>query len=149
MGQDILQISIEGAIAALVMNRPEKRNAMCDELMRALEAFFTNPPKGVKVVILTGIAGHYCSGLDLSEHVHREPEENFYHSRHWHSVMEKIQFGGLAVVSAMFGAVIGGGWNWQQQRMYVLRNLLPFFNYLKGGVEFLWAVVQRPVWGAS
>ena len=109
MGQDILQISVEGAIATLVMNRPEKRNAMCEELLHALESFFSAPPGGVKVAILTGTAGHYCSGLDLSEHVHREPEENFYHSRHWHSVMEKIQFGGLAVVSAMFGAVIGGG----------------------------------------
>ena len=63
----------------------------------------------MRVVIITGIAGHYCSGLDLSEHVHRSAEENLYHSRAWHGVMEKIQFGGLAVVSAMFGAVIGGG----------------------------------------
>ena len=77
MGQDILQISVEGAIATLVMNRLEKRNAMCEELLHALEAFFAAPPSGVKVAILTGTAGHYCSGLDLSEHVHREPEENF------------------------------------------------------------------------
>ena len=63
MGQDILQISVEGAIATLVMNRPEKRNAMCEELLHALEAFFAAPPSGVKVAILTGTAGHYCSGL--------------------------------------------------------------------------------------
>ena len=31
------------------------------------------------------------------------------HSRHWHQVMDRIQYGGLPVVSAMFGAVIGGG----------------------------------------
>lgn len=109
MGQDMLKVSVEGAIATLAMNRPAKRNAMCDELLNALERFFSAPPQGVKVAILTGTDGHYCSGLDLSEHVHREPEENFYHSRHWHSIMDKIQFGGLVVVSAMFGAVIGGG----------------------------------------
>ena len=59
MGQDILQISVEGAIATLVMNRPEKRNAMCEELLHALEAFFAAPPSGLKVAILTGTAGHY------------------------------------------------------------------------------------------
>jgi enoyl-CoA hydratase/carnithine racemase len=109
MSEPMLKISVEGNIATLTMNRPDKRNAMCEALLGDLDTFFSNPPKEVRVVIITGIAGHYCSGLDLSEHVHRSAEENLYHSRAWHGVMEKIQFGGLAVVSAMFGAVIGGG----------------------------------------
>lgn len=109
MSDPILKIDIKDSIATLTMNRPGKRNAMCEELLEALDAFFSAPPKEVRVVILTGIEGHFCSGLDLSEHVHRSAEENLYHSRQWHTVMEKIQFGGLAVVSAMFGAVIGGG----------------------------------------
>lgn len=109
MSSDMLKIDVAEHIATLTMNRPDKRNAMCDELLREIEQFFSTPPKDVRVVILTGTEGHYCSGLDLSEHVHRSAEENLYHSRHWHGVMEKIQFGGLAVVSAMYGAVIGGG----------------------------------------
>lgn len=109
MSDPILKIEIVDTIATLTMNRPDKRNAMCEELLMALDAFFSAPPKEVRVVILTGTAGHFCSGLDLSEHVHRSAEENLYHSRHWHAVMEKIQFGGLAVVSAIFGAAIGGG----------------------------------------
>lgn len=109
MRDEMLKVEVDGVIATLTMNRPGKRNAMCEELLNALDAFFSAPPEDVRVVILTGIEGHYCSGLDLSEHVHRSAEENLYHSRQWHSVMQKIQFGGLAVVSAMFGAVIGGG----------------------------------------
>lgn len=109
MSEPMLKISVAGTIATLTMNRPDKRNAMCEALLGDLDTFFSNPPKEVRVVIITGTAGHYCSGLDLSEHVHRSAEENLYHSRAWHGVMEKIQFGGLAVVSAMFGAVIGGG----------------------------------------
>ena len=105
----ILKIEQDGPIATLTMNRPGKRNAMCEELLDAIDAFYSKPPEGVRVVILTGIEGHFCSGLDLSEHVHRSAEENLYHSRHWHGIMEKIQFGGLITVSAMFGAVIGGG----------------------------------------
>ncbi|TNE68359.1 MAG: crotonase/enoyl-CoA hydratase family protein [Rhodobacteraceae bacterium] len=109
MTSEILKIEIEGPIATLTMNRPGKRNAMCDELLDAIDGFFSAPPEGVRVVILTGTEGHYCSGLDLSEHVARNAEGTMRHSRNWHSVMEKIQFGGLPVISAMFGAVIGGG----------------------------------------
>ncbi|WP_210245202.1 crotonase/enoyl-CoA hydratase family protein [Martelella alba] len=106
---DTLKIEIDGPVATLTMNRPEKRNAMCDTLLEALDRFFSAPPKAVRVVILTGAGGHYCSGLDLSEHVARDAETTMYHSRNWHRVMELIQFSGLPVVSAMFGAVIGGG----------------------------------------
>ncbi|WP_170604059.1 crotonase/enoyl-CoA hydratase family protein [Ruegeria arenilitoris] len=109
MDAQILKVDREGPIATLTMNRPDKRNAMCEELLVSLDTYFSDPPKDVRVVVLTGTAGHFCSGLDLSEHVDRSAEENLHHSRHWHSVMDKIQFGGLAVISAMFGAVIGGG----------------------------------------
>lgn len=109
MTQQFLNIEIEGDIAILAMDRPGKRNAMCDKLLEEIDAFFSAPPKEVKVAILTGTEGHYCSGLDLSEHVARDAEGTMRHSRGWHQVMEKIKFGGLPVVSAMMGAVIGGG----------------------------------------
>ncbi len=109
MAGDMLNVQIEGAVAVLVIDRPAKRNAMCDALLEAIDGFFRAPPAGVRVAILTGAGGHYCAGLDLSEHVARDAEGTMRHSRHWHEVMERIQFGGLPVVSAMAGAVIGGG----------------------------------------
>ncbi len=109
MSAELLKVSQADGIATLVMNRPDKRNAMNDDLLAAIEAFFAGPPPGTRVVVLTGTAGHYCSGLDLSEHVARDAEGTMHHSRNWHRVMDMIQFGGLPVVSAMFGAVIGGG----------------------------------------
>ncbi|QOL81609.1 crotonase/enoyl-CoA hydratase family protein [Pseudooceanicola spongiae] len=106
---DVLSIDLQGPIAVLTMTRPDKRNAMNDTLLAALDGFFSSPPEGVTVVVLTGTAGHFCSGLDLSEHVARNAEGTLKHSRGWHGVMDRIQFSGLPVVSAMFGAVIGGG----------------------------------------
>lgn len=106
---DNLLVAISDGIAVLTMNRAEKRNAMSDGLLAELDAFFAAPPDGVLAIVLHGDGGHYCAGLDLSEHVKRSAEETLYHSRHWHTVMDRIQFGGLPVVSAMTGAVIGGG----------------------------------------
>lgn len=109
MSNDILLTETNGPVVTLTMNRPAKRNAMSDELLAAIDEFFSNAPSSVKVIVLTGTAGHYCSGLDLSELVVRNAEETMHHSRGWHAVMDRIQFGGMPVVSAMFGAVIGGG----------------------------------------
>lgn len=109
MSDQILTVDVTDGIATVTMNRPGKRNAMNDTLLAAIEAFFKNPPAEAKAVVLTGTDGHYCSGLDLSEHVARDAEGTMRHSRHWHQVMDMIQYGGLPVVSAMFGAVIGGG----------------------------------------
>lgn len=105
----LIQIEIENSIATVTMNRPEKRNAMSDAFIEELGAFFFKPPRGVKAVVLTGSGGHYCAGLDLEEHKERTPEEGIYHSRTWHKILDQIQFGGLPVISAMSGAVIGGG----------------------------------------
>lgn len=109
MTEPVLKIERRGEIALLTMNRPEKRNAMSDTLLHAIDSFFRAPPEDIKAVVLTGTAGHFCSGLDLSEHVARNAEGTMRHSRAWHEVMDRVQFGGLPVVSAMFGAVIGGG----------------------------------------
>lgn len=106
---DAMRIEIRKDIAFLTFTRPEKRNAMNDDLVGALEAFFSAPPDGVNVAILSGEGGHFCSGLDLSEHEDRSPVENLHHSRNWHRVAEMIEMGPLPVVALLTGAVIGGG----------------------------------------
>lgn len=107
--QQVTRLEIDGDLATLVFDRPEKRNAMNDALVGDLDAFFSHPPEGVRAVILRGEGGHFCSGLDLAEQEHRAPIEGAFHSRNWHRVSELIEFGGLPVVSVLTGAVIGGG----------------------------------------
>lgn len=103
------QGTVNGQVAELEMIREDKRNAMSEGLLGEIEDFYRGLPKEVRVVILHGRGGHYCSGLDLAEHVSRTAEEGVYHSRAWHGVMDKIQYGGPITISAMTGAVIGGG----------------------------------------
>lgn len=105
----VTRLEIDGDIATLVFDRPEKRNAMNDALVAELDAFFAAPPKDVRAVILRGEGGHFCSGLDLAEHEQRPPIEGAFHSRNWHRVSELIEYGPLPVISVLTGAVIGGG----------------------------------------
>ena len=107
--REVIRTEIIDNIAVLTFARPEKRNAMNDALVDALDRFFSAPPEGVRVAIMAGEGGHFCSGLDLSEHISRTPEEAVYHSRNWHRVADQIEFGGLPVLAALTGSVIGGG----------------------------------------
>ncbi len=108
-GNKNIRITLEGNLAILTLARPDKRNALSDALIAELDAFFSAPPSGVRCVIINGEGGHYSAGLDLSEAVHRASTEVFEHSRNWHRIMDLVQYGGLPVVSAMQGAVMGGG----------------------------------------
>lgn len=102
-------VTVEGPIARVVLNRPEKRNAVNDAMLAGLASFFEAIPDGVKVILLHGAGGHFSSGLDLSEQVEREPEQVMRHSRGWHRLMDQIQFSGVPVVAMLNGAVMGGG----------------------------------------
>lgn len=108
-GRDVVRVERRGAVAVVVLDRPDKRNAANDALIEALDAFFSDPPDGVRAAVLTGAGGHFCAGLDLAEHRGRTPEETVGHSRNWHRVTDRIEFGPLPVVAALTGAVIGGG----------------------------------------
>jgi enoyl-CoA hydratase/carnithine racemase len=107
--EPVLKVSEDSGIAHLVLNRPNKRNALNDALIAALDAYFAAVPETVRVVIISGEGGHFSSGLDLSEQVHRQPLEVMAHSRNWHRVMAQIQSSRVPVVAAMTGAVMGGG----------------------------------------
>src|SRR5689334_3487968 len=104
-----LKAERRGAVAILTLARPEKRNALNDATVLGLETFFSALPAGVKAVVLHAQGAHFSAGLDLSELKILSTEEGIEHSREWHRIFDKIEFGRVPVVTVMHGAVIGGG----------------------------------------
>ena len=104
-----LQITIRDNILLVALNRPEKRNAINDGTILAIEKVFSTIPEGVKCAIIYGEGKHFSAGLDLSELTGRNAVEGIYHSRMWHRALEKVQFGTVPVVAVLQGACIGGG----------------------------------------
>jgi enoyl-CoA hydratase/carnithine racemase len=104
-----LKVERRGAVAILTLARPEKRNALNDTIVLGLETFFTALPDGVKAVVLNAEGKHFSAGLDLSELKVLSTEEGIAHSRMWHGIFDKIEFGRVPVVTVMHGAVVGGG----------------------------------------
>ncbi len=110
-GKSVNAVTIEhdGEIAILRLNRPHKRNALGDDMVAAIDVYFSNLPEDVRALVITGAGEHFCAGLDLSELKDRDAVQGMHHSRSWHRVFEKIKFGRVPVVAVLQGAVIGGG----------------------------------------
>src|SRR5215211_1512702 len=67
--QDILVSFKSSGIAVVTLNRPRKRNAISLGMWRQLGDIFSNlgTRDDVRVIILTGVEGHFCAGADISE----------------------------------------------------------------------------------
>lgn len=104
-------IDAEG-IATVALNRPAKRNALDATTVDELIALFARIPReGVRAVVLRAEGPHFCAGLDLVEH-HREdrrPEAFMHLCLRWHEAFNKMEYGGVPIIAALKGAVVGGG----------------------------------------
>lgn len=106
---DYVVLELRQPIAILTLDRPAKRNALDGGTVRALGEFFADPPDGIRAAVLTTSGEHFSAGLDLSELTETSVFEGVLHSRGWHEPFGRIQLGNIPVVSALRGAVIGGG----------------------------------------
>lgn len=65
----VLEVTREGRLLRITLNRPEKRNALnlelCGALVTAIEAAEADPEVGA--ILLTGNGKVFCAGMDLNE----------------------------------------------------------------------------------
>lgn len=106
---EIITTEIKETILHVCINRPQKRNAMNDDMILEIERIFSTIPKEVKCAIIYGTGKHFCAGLDLSALKERDAYEGILHSRMWHAALDKVQFSPVPVVIAIHGACVGGG----------------------------------------
>jgi (methylthio)acryloyl-CoA hydratase len=105
----LLKIERQGAVLTVGLNRPAKRNALNDGIIREVGDCFANLPDGIGCVVVYGVGDHFSSGLDLSELAEHDATGGLLHSQMWHRVFDRIQYARVPVIAALRGAVIGGG----------------------------------------
>lgn len=106
---DVVTYEVRGKVAIITLNREEKRNAFSQRIFDGLHEAIGRLSDDVRAVVIAGTGKHFCAGLDLSEHQHVPPFESVLRSRMGHRLFEDIQNCGRPVISALQGAVIGGG----------------------------------------
>jgi methylglutaconyl-CoA hydratase len=64
---DLAQLSVQGRVATLTLSRPDARNALSIELLRALHTSLDDlqPRNEISVLVLAGAGKAFCAGMDL------------------------------------------------------------------------------------
>ncbi len=115
---DLLEVRRDGGVLHVTFNRPDKRNAMSLAMVDALEAVLApvQPGAGVRVVVLRGAGGHFCSGGDIADMQRAAAASTADGSdaiaalnRRFGARLERLDRLPAAVVAACEGAVMGGG----------------------------------------
>lgn len=102
----------EDGVWVVTLNRAAKRNALdLDTIEEMVELFDKAPRSGARAIVLTAEGDHFCAGLDLVEHhkADRSPEDFMHVCLRWHEAFNKMEYGGVPVIAALKGAVVGGG----------------------------------------
>ncbi|WP_309665925.1 crotonase/enoyl-CoA hydratase family protein [Tabrizicola sp.] len=106
-----LDLHADGVLVAR-LNRPAKRNAINAETVEELVTLFSTLPRsGVRAVVLAAAGDHFCAGLDLVEHhiADRSAADFMHLCLRWHEAFNKMEYGGVPIIAALQGAVVGGG----------------------------------------
>jgi (methylthio)acryloyl-CoA hydratase len=111
MNLQFITVEQEADVTIVTLAREERRNAIGDAMLSEIESVFRSPPQGTRCFVLAAKGAHFCAGLDLREHHEkmRTPIEFLALSQNWHRTFDLIQFGGIPVIAALQGAVVGGG----------------------------------------
>ena len=102
----------DDGVWVVTLNRPTKRNALDSYTIEELVEFFATAPRaGVRAIVLAASGDHFCAGLDLAEHhqADRSPSDFMHICMRWHEAFNKMEYGGVPIIAALKGAVVGGG----------------------------------------
>lgn len=104
-----LRATREGNVGMLFLARPEKRNAISDEMLHGIGAFFDNIADDIRAVVIASDGDNFSAGLDLSELTEKDAAQGTFHSREWHEVFRRVQYARVPVIAVLKGAVVGAG----------------------------------------
>jgi enoyl-CoA hydratase len=108
-----VRLHVEGAVATLVLDRPDKLNALTPEMLRQLDDRLreVHGSATVRVVLVRGAGERaFCVGADIERFADLDPLEMW---RSWtvlgHEVFERLARLRQPVIAVVHGSALGGG----------------------------------------
>ncbi|HEX4901054.1 MAG TPA: enoyl-CoA hydratase-related protein [Pyrinomonadaceae bacterium] len=139
--------SVAGSIATIKLNRPDKRNALNDELIaglkKGLRAAAAEP--SVRAVVISGAGKDFCSGADLSA-LRKISEasiaENAADARSMMDLFTLMRELEIPVIAAVRGRALAGGCGLASAADLVLAAESARFGYPEVKIGFVPAMVM-------
>jgi methylglutaconyl-CoA hydratase len=108
-------VAIDGTVATVTLNRPEKRNALNAAVVTGLKAAIAelNAEPTVRVIVLTGAGSDFCAGADLEqlEAIAAEADSlaNLRDAQSLGDLFLQMRNAQKPIVAAVRGSAIAGG----------------------------------------
>lgn len=139
--------SVEGALARITLNRPEKRNALNDAVISGLKGALrrADEDEGVRVVVITGAGTDFCSGADLAalQKISKASvTENLEDARSLMELFALFRRVRIPVVAAVRGRALAGGCGLATACDIVLAARSARFGYPEVKIGFVPAMVM-------
>lgn len=137
---------VDGAVARITLNRPEKKNALNPGLITSLKDSLrqANENEAVRVVVITGAGDDFCSGADLSalqQVATASVEENLVDAQALMELFLLIRQLQVPVIAAVRGRALAGGCGLATACDIVLAARSARFGYPEVKVGFVPAMV--------
>jgi len=147
MMTDAVLYSLEGSVAWITLNRPEKRNALNDSLIAGIKQGLKTAAadKNVRGVVISGAGKDFCSGADLSalqKIAGASVAENSEDARSLLELFLLIRALQVPVVAAVTGRALAGGCGLATACDLVLASASARFGYPEVKIGFVPAMVM-------
>lgn len=108
-----IAVKYEGGVATVTLNRPDKLNAMTDEMYNRMTELFTqfHTDSNVRAVIITGAGRAFCSGSDVTTMAKIELVAGRARMQTRHAMINAIVNLEKPVIAAVRGAAVGIGFS--------------------------------------
>jgi methylglutaconyl-CoA hydratase len=142
----VVNIINEGAIRVVELNRPEKRNALNDELVAALKDALreADTDESLRALVIRGAGQDFCSGADLAaiqKIAGATYEENVEDARSLAELFELIRKVRVPVIAAVHGRALAGGCGLATACDLVIATRTARFGYPEVKIGFVPAMV--------
>lgn len=137
---------VDGAVARITLNRPDKRNALNDALVAGLKNALdqANGDDAVRVAVITGAGEDFCSGADLAalqKISAASVAENVEDARSLMELFLLIRQVRIPVLAAVRGRALAGGCGLASACDIVLASSNARFGYPEVKIGFVPAMV--------
>lgn len=103
---------LEGGVALVTLNRPERHNALSKPLLEQLRDAMEEAQRddAARCIVLTGAGERaFSAGADISEQTGFSPEDAYHHMRWGQRLFDGIEQLAKPVIAAINGFALGGG----------------------------------------
>ena len=143
---DTVLYQVDGGIARITLNRPEKRNALNEALVAELKTHLrlADEDAAVRVVVISGAGQDFCSGADLAalqKLSEASVAENIDDARSLMELFMLMRQATVPVVAAVRGKALAGGCGLASACDIVLASTNARFGYPEVKIGFVPAMV--------